>query len=616
MISAELKNGKYLIKFRGKKQQFNEYINKIMKLPKKDWDLDNKCWSIPQGDLPLLQKFFKDIDFLEEIQLKDNNIVKSKRKITGYENMGKSMKLSPYNYQKEAIKFSLDSLNSLLVLPCGSGKSPIGIGIYLEAKEQKIIKGPGMIVVKASLKTQWAKEIEKFSDLKAIVIQTKSECTSSIKDKIKRRKESLKKGKFRGKILTDKQIQEMREEILKLEVEIDYVFDEQFNNADLYVLNYEALKDPEIKAKMHKIKPQFIFSDEIHYCKNRTSKRSEALYEFGEAKMKIGATATPVGKNPEDIFGLFKFINPTLFSSWNGFAKQYIKYAGFGKISAFKNLDHLTKKISPYLIVKTKEEISDQLPSLLVMQRYCDFTPEQAAVNDDIMSKLDELHELENTLRYKCKSEAEANNNQELNKTCALILAHQTFAQELADAPELLASSDSDLSKQLCPKNKKSQKLNMCLDLIDEILDSGEKVCIFSKYTRMQNILTEAINKQYNSSVKIAYINGSLNDKQRYEEAYTKFRDDDNYKVLLCSDAGAEGLNLSKCKYLIEYDLAESYAIQTQRHGRLERADSIHDNVFVYQLINNDSWDGIQAKIIDKKEGYDTEIIKSLGKKD
>lgn len=73
-------------------------------------------------------------------------------------------------------------------------------------------------------------------------------------------------------------------------------------------------------------------------------------------------------------------------------------------------------------------------------------------------------------------------------------------------------------------------------------------------------------------------------------------------------------LNMGHCKYLIEYDLAISYAIQTQRHGRLERADSVHDNVIVYQLIALNSWDEIQQKIVDKKEGFDEEIIKSLVK--
>lgn len=72
--------------------------------------------------------------------------------------------------------------------------------------------------------------------------------------------------------------------------------------------------------------------------------------------------------------------------------------------------------------------------------------------------------------------------------------------------------------------------------------------------------------------------------------------------------------NLSKCKYLIEYDLANSYAIQTQRWGRLERADSIHSTVYVYQLIMKDSWDEVQLKIVSKKEKYDNDIIKDLCK--
>ena len=65
---------------------------------------------------------------------------------------------------------------------------------------------------------------------------------------------------------------------------------------------------------------------------------------------------------------------------------------------------------------------------------------------------------------------------------------------------------------------------------------------------------------------------------------------------------------------MIEYDLAISYAIQTQRQGRLERADSIHKSVFIYQLIANDSWDTIQQKIINKKQLFDNDIIKSLAK--
>ena len=101
-----------------------------------------------------------------------------------------------------------------------------------------------------------------------------------------------------------------------------------------------------------------------------------------------------------------------------------------------------------------------------------------------------------------------------------------------------------------------------------------------------------------------------MSSEARYEEVYTKFRDNENCKVLLMSDAGAEGISISWCKYLIEMEPADSYLIQTQRRGRIERADSIHDTVYVYQLIAEGSYDEIGLKIIEKKEKYDNTIIK------
>ena len=119
--------------------------------------------------------------------------------------------------------------------------------------------------------------------------------------------------------------------------------------------------------------------------------------------------------------------------------------------------------------------------------------------------------------------------------------------------------------------------MNLLIDLLEEILNSGEKVCIFSRFTKMQDIITNRISKEKSNifkDIEIAYINGSLNTNARYDEVYNKFRDNENCKILCCSDAGAEGINLSWCRYVIEVDLANSYAIQQQRHGRVKRADS------------------------------------------
>lgn len=572
LISVETVHDKFLIKFKGTKIQFNEYISKINKVSNKKWSKEHGGWLVDKNGLDYIQKLFKFIEYLDEIKQSDTQVSQKFEPIK-LSSIGSSMKLKPYEYQKEAIAFGLCQNEMLICFPCGSGKSAIGIGLFLEAKKRGIIKGPGMIVVKASLKTQWKKEVEKFSTLSVTIIRTPADCKN-------------RKG---------------------------VVFEEQFNGYDLFILNYETLRNQEVKKALHKAHVDFIFADEIHYIKSKDAARSKAMYEFCEAKMKIGATATPVGKNPEDLYGIFKFIKPTLFPSWGRFASLYIRYAGYGKIAGFKNLDHLQKKIDPYIILKTKEEIGEQLPSLLVMQRYCDLTEEQENMTKQISEELSALKDEEASIRSACKTETDVKNNPSLLMLEAKILALQTFAQEIADSPRLLLESSSEMAKRYTCGTE-SGKLNLLRDLLEELLGAGEKVAIFSRFERMQAILTELIHS-IDKNAKIAYVNGSIKDADRYEEVYTKFRDNDEYKVLLLTDAGAEGLNLSYCRYIIEYDLAESYAIQTQRHGRIERADSIHKTVFVYQLIANNSWDEIQQKIVSKKESYDSELIKSVSSK-
>ena len=592
-----LENNFMLIKFNGDRRFFCNYLAVITKrlfhavIPNKE---PGGGWLIHYSHLDLLKKYFKSIEYLNEYTAPP------------YMDMGKNMKLQPYEYQKEAIYFAINNLNSLMVLPCGAGKTAIAIGIYLEAKERNIVEGQGIIVVKASLKAQWQKEIGKFSDFEAKILQTYSDRCSSYLTKIRKLDKQI---KALGK--TDAKRKDLTLRIKDLQEQCDQYFLEQFENCDLMVANYETLLDEKVMERLLAKKIECVICDEIHYAKSKDAERSKALYKLADAKLKIGATATPITKDPRDIFGIYKFINPDLLGTYTNFSRFYINFAGYGRINGFKNMDTLKDKIRNNIFVKTKKDVASQLPSLVVYQKYCDLTTKQLEVYQGMLTELDELNEQDFKIRSKCKSETEVLLNEELQKIGGKIMALQTFSQELADTPLLLLESDSEMSKQYAADPKHSPKLDLCMELVDEILQSNEKVIIFSKFERMQDILTKAINK-IDKTAKIAYVNGSLSAETRYEEAYTKFRDNPEYKVLLCSDAGAEGLNLGHCKYLIEYDLATSYAIQTQRHGRLERADSVHKNVVVYQLIANDSWDTIQQKIVNKKEGFDTDIIKSF----
>lgn len=592
-----LDNNQFLVRFSGDRKFFNNYINIITK---------RLLYCAIPNNSPLGGWIFH-YSKLEEIKKLFGNILYENEYIEpNYMSMGKDMKLQPYEYQKEAIYYAINNLNSLMVLPCGSGKTPICVGVYLEAINNNIIKGQGLIIVKASLKSQWQKEVSKFSDFESSILQTYSDRCSKYVTKIKKLEKQIK-----ALPKTDSKRVELTNEIKNIRITSDEYFYSQFDNCDLLIANYETLSDEKVLDKLLSKNIEFIAADEIHYVKSKDAERSKALCKLSDAKLKIGATATPITKDPRDIFGIYKFINPDVLGGYTNFSKKYINFAGFGRINGFKNMDDLKLKIRNNIFVKTKKDVSSQLPGLIVYPRYCDLTPKQLEKYQEMLEELDQLNKEDFKIRSKCKTESEALLNQDLQKIGGKIMALQTFSQELADTPLLLLESESEMSKEYAVDVKHNPKLDMCLELIDEILQSGEKVIVFSKFQRMQSILTTAINK-LDKNIKIAYVNGSLSSEVRYEEAYTKFKEDPEYKILLCSDAGAEGLNMGHCKYLIEYDLATSYAIQTQRHGRLERADSVHNSVIVYQLIANDSWDEIQQKIVSKKEGFDIDIIKTL----
>lgn len=522
--------------------------------------------------------------------------------------IGEDMKIPLYQYQSEVAEFGVANGSSLLVLPCGAGKTPLLIDLFIDNKKAgKIDKdAKALIVVKSSLKVQWMMEVAKFSTLKAKIIDTYKGITASVTSKIKKLE------KRRSELVVDlrsnrEELVSIQEELAKLNAQAETMFDEQFDpSADIYILNYETLKDSNVSKKLRKCNLQFVAADEAHLIKDPKAARSKALCEFADVKVRYAATATPLKKNPMDILGLSKFVKPSAFQSDASFKARYVNFNRFGGVSGAKNEKELHDKLSEWMIVKTKEEISDQLPEVVRITRSCQLTDAQLAMHDQLMEEIRELKEEEGKLIASYGGHPPFG-EPKIEQIRAGILARQTFALELADTEELLTMSDSDMAKRYVTRSK-SAKLELCLDLIDELTDSGEKVVIFSRFQRMQTILGREITKRF-KDFKIAYVNGSMTSQQRYDEVYTKFRDDPDCKILIMSDAGAEGISIGWAKYLIQYDYADSYLIDTQRIGRIERADSIHSTVYAYSLVCEGSYDEICQKIIEKKENYHQTII-------
>lgn len=576
----------------GTEKEYSKFVAALGTVEKKTFDTQKNQWLCGRVDAVRIQD-----------QLNDPEI-------------GSDMKLKPYGYQRQAIAFCAKEGFGLIQLPCGAGKTPIGLGAFLECRK----KDPnlsGIFVVKVSLKNQWLDEVKKFTDLRAGEITTYKAATHKAAARIKNRKKKLEDfiAKGPGEFIKKNNlsgfadgIRKRKQELSELEKSQDSSFSEMFDTGkyDIFVVNYEALLDDHVKEKLHEMHPDFWYVDEIDYVKSPDAKRSQAIYGFNDAKYRFGATATPIRKNPLDIYGIFSFLNPSLFPSKSKFERSYLKFY-YGRISGSKNEDILARKIEPFIFKRSMDEIADQLPSQLVYPIYCSFTEKQQRVWEKIYEELDELQEQLKAM-YQRFTPAQLAQNAEYQKLKDAVSARQTFAQMQADSEELLMASSKAAQKYVT--GDPSSKVAACLAVLEKILASGEKCVIFSKYLGMQDILKREISKDKElKNVVVDAIRGDTSADAR-TKTLKDFNNKKDHQVLIMSDAGESGVNVKAAKYMIEMDLADSAAKQTQRHGRIRRADSEHRKVFVYQLIVRDSYDDtIALKSIQKKAGYAERIL-------
>ena len=90
--------------------------------------------------------------------------------------------------------------------------------------------------------------------------------------------------------------------------------------------------------------------------------------------------------------------------------------------------------------------------------------------------------------------------------------AYQTYAQELADDIRLL-QTDSAFTKDFDIYDTTNPKLEALINIIEPIIESDNKVCIFTRYERMQHIIVETIKNTFN--IKCAYVNGSMSSEEK-----------------------------------------------------------------------------------------------------
>lgn len=193
--------------------------------------------------------------------------------------------------------------------------------------------------------------------------------------------------------------------------------------------------------------------------------------------------------------------------------------------------------------------------------------------------------------------EATTAEGEELAAVCVSL----SLPEERMRIAELLASYPNE-------RETKVEKLLRGLGALWE-QNTREKVVIFATYLATVDLLSREIDAAYPGQGVVVLRGGDHGAKLAAEK---RFRRPDGPRVLVCTAAGREGINLQFARVLFNFDLPWNPMDVEQRIGRIHRYGQMH-TAQVYNLVLSDTIEGkIFLLLTDKL----LEIAKALGKVD
>lgn len=529
------------------------YKDRCKAIPGSFFNYEKKLWMAPLSSLKYIQdNFYGEIYYQTPQWIMEGKPEPPKIEIEFFSDpvdVPMLYDITPYNYQKFGMQFCIDRIEQIGFAMVGDA---VGLGKTIEATGViKHYKKPGdiiLIICKKSIKSQWLSEIKKLTKWEDVY------CTGDTPKKRQIAYDAVKNG---GVLITN------------------------YNN---------FLNDFDILSKLN---ISFCVIDEAHCVKGRGTKRNTNIGKIINGKKTILLTGTPIMSCPDDIWGIVNMASPGYLGSYYYFEQNFlVTYEGkFGRqIVGAKNLDRLQDMINTFLIKRSVYDVQLELPD----------NPDPIIINvemDNVQKNMNYRITLEKNELDEKKEAILANNEltdttraaiDKLNEEGKKYLAAMQF---IADDPIIFADSSkkgptNSMLRSLIPRSySMSPKTEATLDLIDEIIDSGEKVIIFCHLASGALMLHERLLERNHESVMFT---GAESDKVR-EKNIELFKND--VDILIGTEACAEGLNLQFARCVIHYEQADTFAQREQRIGRVRRIGSSYKSIVVYDIITENSFD-------------------------
>lgn len=322
--------------------------------------------------------------------------------------------------------------------------------------------------------------------------------------------------------------------------------------------------------------------DEAQNIKNHWTMQARAVRRL-ETEHRVALAGTPIENRLSELWSIMDFLNPGYLGTLERFREQFA--IPIERYRDRMRRERLQRLVQPFILrrLKTDPRIISDLPEKMEMKVYCSLSEEQASIYEAFVKDL--LSEIEASEGIQRKGR---------------ILSALTRLKQVCDHPALFTADNGRLEGR-------SGKMERLKEMLEEVVDGGDKALVFTQYAKMGEMLRTYI--QSNLGCEVLFLHGGIPRKRRDMMVSRFQRDTDGAPVFVLSlKAGGLGLNLTRANNVFHYDRWWNPAVENQATDRVFRIGQTK-NVQVHKMVSVGTLEEKIDEMIERKKELAENIL-------
>ena len=323
---------------------------------------------------------------------------------------------------------------------------------------------------------------------------------------------------------------------------------------DLLLTTYALL--PKDVERISGLKLHLLILDEAQYIKTPGSKAAQAARRF-DARQRLCLSGTPLENHLGELWSLFHFLMPGWLGDSKAFNTQY--RVPIERHEDQERLQHLSARIKPFLLRRTKEQVATELPAKTDIIQWVELNNAQRDLYETVRLAMDRKVRAEISRKGMARSQI-------IILEALLKLRQVCCDLRLVDKSRAAGATSS------------SGKLESLMEMLERLMAEDRRVLVFSQFTSMLELIEAELQQR---GMDYALLTGASRDRRAPVEDFQQGRK----RIFLISlKAGGVGLNLTAADTVIHYDPWWNPAAEQQATDRAYRIGQ-DKPVFVFKLI-------------------------------